>query len=245
MITPSPDVATETAASAALRALDEDRWLSVQFAPDTARPALTALFLVYAEIERAPAMVKEPPVGEIRLQWWRDALAAAAAGEGPRGAPALDAARAARLFDRAPLAAFEPMIEARVRLLYEPCFETPAALADWMTATEGALARLAIRVADPGAVAPDEAVEAAAAAYGVVRRGPALLAHPDAPLDAIIAKAVAARPALRTLSDAARSAALYLALAAPYRRATAPSGLARRAALVMALLSGDLLRGLR
>ena len=55
---------------------DPDRALSALFAPEPARGALLALLAFNAEIERVPRMVREPILGQIRLQWWRDALAA-------------------------------------------------------------------------------------------------------------------------------------------------------------------------
>ena len=48
------------------------------FAPAALRADLFALYGFAAEIARIPDQVSEPTLGEIRLQWWRDALQAAA-----------------------------------------------------------------------------------------------------------------------------------------------------------------------
>lgn len=226
-------------ASALLRGADEDRWLSTRYAPTATRDRLTALFLLYHEIERVPEAVKEPPIGEIRLQWWRDAIAAAAQGEGPRGHPALDAARAARLFDIVAPAEFEPIIEARAHLFYEPWFDSPEALAVWSSRPEGELARLAVRIADPASAAPEDALRAAAAAFATVR-GRSLLARPDDTLDGVLAAARENAGALRSLGDAARAAVLYLALTRVYARTPRPGAAARRWRLFSAFLTGDL-----
>lgn len=44
------------------------------FAPEDKRDALIALYAFDHEIKRIPSLVSEPMLGEIRLQWWREAL---------------------------------------------------------------------------------------------------------------------------------------------------------------------------
>ncbi len=53
----------------------EELFLSLKFAPAEKRNALLALYGFQTELQRIPSAVSEPPLGEIRLQWWRDALA--------------------------------------------------------------------------------------------------------------------------------------------------------------------------
>ena len=52
---------------------DPDRWLTALFAPDAKRPALLALYAFNVEIARARESVSQPMIGQIRLQWWREA----------------------------------------------------------------------------------------------------------------------------------------------------------------------------
>jgi phytoene synthase len=59
---------------AALRESDRDRWLACLFAPDDARPHLFALYAFNAEAARIREHVSQPILGEMRLQWWIDAL---------------------------------------------------------------------------------------------------------------------------------------------------------------------------
>ena len=59
---------------AALRESDRDRWLACLFAPEAARPHLFALYAFNAEIARIRSVVTQPILGEMRLQWWIDAL---------------------------------------------------------------------------------------------------------------------------------------------------------------------------
>lgn len=219
-----------------LKASDEDRWLSAQFAPAAVRAKLVALFLLYREIERVPEAVKEPPIGEIRLQWWRDALAACAIGGGPRGHPALDAARNAALFTSLSPADFDALIEARARLLYEPHFNTAAELGTWAAGPEGDLAHLAARLGDGAAARECSGLRAVAAAFGALRMRAARLARPEDSLSAVLDAAQAGAREMRGMSESAKAAILYLAITTLYAHRRRPTGLAKRWRLFSALL---------
>ena len=53
---------------------DRDRYLADLFAPEPARKHLLALHAFNVEISRLRDVVREPGLGEIRLQFWRDAI---------------------------------------------------------------------------------------------------------------------------------------------------------------------------
>ena len=74
-----------------IRRVDEDRWLASRFAPAEARAKLIALYAVNYEIARTAEVVREAPLGAIRLEWWRSALAELEEGRAPREHPALQA----------------------------------------------------------------------------------------------------------------------------------------------------------
>ncbi|WP_343039110.1 squalene/phytoene synthase family protein [Propylenella binzhouense] len=59
-----------------MRAADRPRYFATLFAPAGSRPALFALYAFAAELGRLAARVREPLLGEIRLQWWQDQLSA-------------------------------------------------------------------------------------------------------------------------------------------------------------------------
>lgn len=63
-----------------VRRFDHDRYLTLLFAPPGKRPALFALHAFNLEIARIRETVHEAMLGQIRLQWWREALAEARAG---------------------------------------------------------------------------------------------------------------------------------------------------------------------
>src|SRR6185312_5652950 len=72
------------ACRALVRAEDRDRYISVLFAPAAKRKYLFALYAFNAEIARVAEQVREPMMGELRLQWWRDAVDGHAAGDASR-----------------------------------------------------------------------------------------------------------------------------------------------------------------
>lgn len=128
------------------------RYLASLFAPALARPALLALAAFDVETARIPHLVREPMAGEIRLQWWRDALAAPAGVAS--GHPVADPLRAAIERWRLPITAFEAFLEARTADLYDDAFPDMASFEGYAGETSGALVQLAAIVLaageDPG-----------------------------------------------------------------------------------------------
>ena len=72
------------------RSGDPDRALAASFAPRASRPDLLALCAFNVEIARVAEQAREPELGAIRLQWWRDAIARSRQGE-VSGHPVADA----------------------------------------------------------------------------------------------------------------------------------------------------------
>jgi phytoene synthase len=67
--------------AALVREADRDRYLAALFASAERREALFALYAFNIEIARVRNLAREPMPGEIRLQWWRDALSGQRDGE--------------------------------------------------------------------------------------------------------------------------------------------------------------------
>ena len=57
-----------------VRRYDPERFLTVLFAPDRCRAPLVALYAFNLEVAKIREVVSEPLLGEIRLQWWREAI---------------------------------------------------------------------------------------------------------------------------------------------------------------------------
>ena len=206
---------------------DPDRHLAAMAAPPAARGRLLPIYAFNVEIARAPWVTEEPLLAEMRLQWWRDALAEVAEGREVRRhevttplAGVLDA-EGARLLDAA--------AEARGRDARREPFEDEAALDAYLDATAGGLLWAAARAL--GAGSGEEAARGAGFAQGLanwLRAIPALEARGRRPLPDGRPEAVAAlaRRGLDRLAEA--------------RRAGVPPG--ARPAMLAAWRAGPILR---
>ena len=104
------------ACAALVEAGDPDRFLAAMAAPTKVRGRLFVLYALNLEVAKAPFVTQEPMIAEMRLQFWRDTVADAAAGKQVRAhevaaplaavmdkvgldADALDQMIAARRFD--------------------------------------------------------------------------------------------------------------------------------------------------
>lgn len=66
-----------------VRRYDRDRFVTGLFAPADRRDDLYALYAFNLEVAKLREVVREPMMGRIRLQWWRDAVSAMARGAPP------------------------------------------------------------------------------------------------------------------------------------------------------------------
>ncbi|MFC3677389.1 phytoene/squalene synthase family protein [Ferrovibrio xuzhouensis] len=126
--------------AAEVRRQDPDRWLTALFAPDVRRPALLALYAFNAEIARAREAVSQPMIGQIRLQWWREAWEGITQ-DRPRQHPVVLALHShCRQANPADVAA---LIDARERDMEPAPMADMAALLDYAEKTSAPLMRLA------------------------------------------------------------------------------------------------------
>ena len=125
-----------------VRAADKDRFLASLFAPAEARRHLFALYAFNAEIARVREVVRTPMAGEIRLQWWRDALSGVDHG-GVGGNPVAAALLAVIDAHGLPRARFMAFIEAHRVALYDEPLATAGDLTAHFDATSGALIGMA------------------------------------------------------------------------------------------------------
>lgn len=96
---------------------DRDRAMSLAFAPAGSRDDLAALYAFNVETSHIRDRISEPMPGEIRLQWWRDALANG--GDGAAGHPIGEAFADVIARRELPRAAIDRMLEARIFDLYD------------------------------------------------------------------------------------------------------------------------------
>src|SRR5260370_24285843 len=156
---------------ALVRAADKDRSLASLFAPAATRQHLYALYAFASEIARVRAAAREPLPGEIRLQWWRDALEGEGRGEvsaNPVAAALLDTVARCAL----PRARLIALIDAHGFDLYDDAMPSLADLDAHAEHTSGTLFALAAQIL--GGADSADAIAAAATpagiAYGVAQR---------------------------------------------------------------------------
>lgn len=222
-----------------VRARDEDRWLAAQYASDTLKPALLALYAFHGELRRIPGAVSEPPLGEIRLQWWREALAEIVDGKSPRAHPVVEAMSMTNIVRPELMALFEAAIDATSRTLYGEGFETVDDLASWLEDAEGTIDSLALRLAG---IEENDAVKAVAtgAVFALAREGRAFAPDLADNIDDHVKRHWhELRKGLSQLDGAMVPAILHLALTPSYLKRTAkPFPILKRAKLFAAMAIG-------
>ncbi len=136
---------------------DEDRWLSSRYAPGGARSQMVALYGLNLELAKVRIVVKEPGLGAIRFQWWRDAIAEIADGKRARKHDVVMAVAEANLNSKTCIGLIDG---------HEAAYEQD----DRALEPEALLMRAAAAVLVP-AHAFGEYIETLAPAYAAARRG--------------------------------------------------------------------------
>ena len=152
---------------AAARAGDIDRYLAALLAPRKARADLLALAAFLGEIARIPALVSEPMMGEIRLQWWREALDTLRAGR-ITGNPVADALGRAIVRHALPDDLLRGLIDARAQE-FSPEHLRERGLSEYIDAIDGAAFKLAARILNVDPTVVTDLLFASGQAYGRVR----------------------------------------------------------------------------
>ena len=188
------------------RAYDAGAYLAALFASPAQRADLWALQAFAGTLARIPALVSEPMLGEIRLQWWREALDGIVAGGAPHH-PIAEALALAVTRAKLPLEGLAALIDAQALALH-PGGIADEAMLDRYIAPD--LLRLSIAVVAPGECGTREMADVIAPAgralglAGLFRRLPAQAAARHVPLSTeLLGKAwLLASQGLEALEDA-------------------------------------------
>ena len=225
--------------AALVRCNDHDRFQTALFAPAGRREALFALYAFNYEIARVRETVSEPVLGQIRLQWWRESIAAAFEGGPIRHHIVVEALTAAiRALDLT-RAHFDQLVDAREGDLDEAPSASLAALQDYAEATSARLVYLALEslgIRDPAAEKAGFHIGIAYALAGLLRAMPfharagRLIIPADiaaqTELDTADYRALRSTRALRSAAAAiATDASGHLVSARAHRRSRARSAL--------------------
>ncbi|MEZ5849628.1 MAG: squalene/phytoene synthase family protein [Hyphomicrobiaceae bacterium] len=215
----------------AARKAEPDRYVAALLAPADAQPHLIALAAFMGEVACIPARVREPMMGELRLQWWRDALANLASGETGEH-PLLPLLGAAITTHRLATPDFLAIIDARSHDLTGEPHADMAALRRHLAAIEGTGFKLATRILG-GTLGPPD-TDAAGFAYGLARalgRLPERLHNGGFPIpaDALLAAGIAPDALDRRPYDTTTCAGIEVAALALETEARSALMRARRA----------------
>jgi len=167
-----------SACALAVKRFDRDRWFCALFAPAACREDLLALYAFNAELALVADKVSEPMLGEIRLQWWREAIEGIYGGSARRH----DVVEAlAGAIDRHDLKKedFDRLIDARAADLETAPPADLVALEAYAHGTSVPLMRLSLEILGVREQAADAAAEAGAVGYaltGILRATGHLLA---------------------------------------------------------------------
>ena len=124
-----------------VRHMDRDRYRAVLFAPHPQRDHLLALFAFNIELARVREEVSDATLGQIRLEWWREALERSEAGE-MVGHPVADALGLARRRCVLPGDLLSDMIDARQSDLSATPMPDQTHLEDYLARTAGTVFQL-------------------------------------------------------------------------------------------------------
>ncbi len=203
----SPATAVDAAyrhAADVVRAQDGDRYVADLFVPEPWRKHVFALHAFNVEVSRIRDVVSDPTLGEIRLQWWRDAVLAGTGGGNPIATALVDTISRFSL----PLPAFERLLDARVFDLFNDPMPTLNDLEGYAGDTTSSLFQLAAIVIadghDPGTATASGHAGVAFALIGLQRSLPrhvarrqcylpaAMLASRDIDLETVFRREVTA-----------------------------------------------------
>jgi NADH dehydrogenase [ubiquinone] 1 alpha subcomplex assembly factor 6 len=159
-----------------VRRNDPDRFLTALYAPAAQREALLTLYAFNIEIAKVRETVSEPMLGEIRLQWWREAIETAY-GEGPaRRHGVVEPLTAAVRAHGLTRGHFDRLIDARAFDLGDAPPPTVQVLVDYAESTSSTLLWLALEVLgvphDAPALAAARAIGIAWSILGLIRAMP-------------------------------------------------------------------------
>lgn len=122
---------------------DPDRFMAAMFAPPEGRAMLFPLYAFNLELAKAPWVTSEPQLAEIRLQWWREAIAEIYEGRPPRRHEVVTPLADVISTHALPRNLFDAMIDARAFDIYDEAHIGRAGFDAYITATAGNLMQLA------------------------------------------------------------------------------------------------------
>ncbi len=128
-----------------VRRYDRDRFITLLFAPAEHREALFVLHAFNLELAKVPELVREPMMGRIRIQWWRDRVELAGK-EALPDHPVAQPLQAALIRYRLDMTELERLLDARENDVEAQPPANLVQMEDYAEATGASLARLSVRI---------------------------------------------------------------------------------------------------
>ena len=145
-----------------VRAGDPDRWTASLYWPEAARRHAHAVLAFNLAIAKVAESVTQPMAGEIRLQWWRDAIG----NDEPAGNPVAEALLDTIHRFNLDTERLQAALEARAFDLYDDPMPSEQALETYLCDTSATMFGAVARILAPGLL-PPAAADAAGRAYAL------------------------------------------------------------------------------
>lgn len=132
---------------AIVKRLDPDRYFSALLADKQSQSAIMSIYAFAAEVAAVPSQVSEPPLGEIRLQWWQEEVEKLYSGKSTDH-PVLSAVGPTIIRHDLPRHLFDKFIRATILDLYTTPVDSFQQLERHFDDKYGAIINLVTRVID-------------------------------------------------------------------------------------------------
>ena len=139
-----------TACADLVRSGDPDRFLAAMTAPVEGRARLFPLYAFNLEVAKVPWVTSEPMLAEIRLQWWRDAVAEIYDGKAARRHEVVEPLAQAICAADLPRAPFDALVDARSYDIHGDPHPSHEHFTAYIAATAGGLGSLAAHALGAG-----------------------------------------------------------------------------------------------
>lgn len=147
-----------------LKVADPDRVRAAMFAQESVRERLLLLYAFHLELAKIPELVSEPMIGQIRYQWWRDAIAEIYEGESVRKHEITTPLSHLLLKYEIPRYWVDQLIDGRERDIDPRPFQDLTEVQDYCANTSGVLMKIAVKLCGKD---PADFIEAAGTAWGL------------------------------------------------------------------------------
>lgn len=159
-----------------LKSVDPDRLRAAVFADKEARERLQLLYAFHYELAKVPELVSEPMIGQIRYQWWRDAIAEIYEARPVRQHEIATPLAKILIEQEIPRFWIDRLIDGRERDLDPRPFTNLEEAREYCRQTSGVLMQIAVKLLN---AEPDDSVVAAGEAWGLTGLARAYLYYQD------------------------------------------------------------------